>query len=76
MPMKKNSTLIYWIKNYQKEIPPAIKQGDANSESSLAKAENGRMVPSEQTVNNILGFAQSYETMETEKNGHLEMILN
>ena len=32
--------------------------------------------PSEQTVNNILNFARSYEVLETESTGDVEMILN
>ncbi len=73
--MKKKSTLLFLIKKYQKEHQPVFDQ-DEYSESFFAKAENGEMEPSEQTVNNILGFAQSYETMKTEKSGHMEMILN
>ncbi|MFW6257455.1 MAG: hypothetical protein ACOC11_01610 [Prolixibacteraceae bacterium] len=73
--MKKKSTLLFLIKKYQKENQPVMDQ-DEYSKRFFARAENGEMVPSEQTVNNILRFAQSYETMKTEKSGHVEMILN
>lgn len=32
--------------------------------------------PSGQTIKNILDFARSYDTVETESTGYVEMILN
>ena len=74
--MKKNSTLIYLIKNFKKQKTPDLHRMNTGFESSYAKAEKGIMTPSEQTINNILGFAQSYEVMDTKNNGQVEMILN
>lgn len=73
--MRKNSTLIYLLKDFQPE-QTAIRCKLRGKESFLRKAEDGEMVPSKQTIDNILGFAQSYEVIQTKKNGCIEMILN
>jgi hypothetical protein len=72
--MRKNSTLIYLVKDFQtKQVDLSYK---LKKENFLERAEDGKMSPSEQTINNILGFARSYEVIQTEKNGYVEMTLN
>lgn len=60
--MVKNSTLIYFVNDIQCNFEKETKRMDFE--------------PSEQTVNNILNFARSYEVLETESTGDVEMILN
>lgn len=40
------------------------------------KEAASKMEPSEESVKNILDFARSYDVMETESAGYVEMILN
>jgi hypothetical protein len=49
---------------------------DLEFEGFLAGMEKAEKAPSDQTINNILNFARSYEVIETEKTGFVEMILN
>ena len=73
--MRKNSTLTYFVKNFK----PGNTAANCNIdgvENSFKKAEYGQMRPSEQTINNIFAFAKSYEVIQTEKSGFVEMILN
>lgn len=60
--MVKNSTLIYFVNDIQCKFEEETKRMDFE--------------PSEQTVNNILNFARSYDVMETKSAGDVEMILN
>lgn len=71
--MKKNSTLIYFVNKIQPEQTP---QKEPFEDHHLMKAKDAEMEPSEETINNILGFAKSYEVMETKSSGFVEMILN
>ena len=73
--MRKNSTLTYFVKKIKPERVAANCNIDG-VENSFEKAEYGQMTPSEQTINNIFAFAQSYEVIQTERNGFVEMILN
>lgn len=73
--MKKNSTLIYFVNNFQPDQTASKQQFD-KGDDYLFKAEDAEMAPSDETINNILGFARSYEVMETKKNGPVEMNLN
>ena len=73
--MKKNSTLFYLINRFQKDSYSKKKKIES-LETIYDKAECAKMAPSRQTINNILGFAKSYEVMETERSGSVEMVLN
>lgn len=73
--MEKNSTLIYLMNRFQKKHDASIKIVDS-CEDIFEKAENAEMAPSKRTINNILGFAKSYEVLETQNNGYVEMVLN
>jgi len=75
MPMKKSSTLIYLINRFQEESDSSLID-DEYADEIFEKAERAEMAPSKQTINNILGFAKSYEVVETKTSGAVEMILN
>ncbi len=72
MPMNKNSTLVFLVRNFQ-----PVKQPDVDEfENYFEEMESAENVPSEKTINNILGFARSYDVMETKSTGHIDVILN
>ena len=70
--MQDYSTLIYFVNNYQKHLHSAKQLGEQMNES-LTKMD---FEPSEQSVKNILDFAKSYDVLETESTGYVEMNLN
>lgn len=76
MPMKKNSTLIYFVNrfNFDSELNEFGSQSQVNG--TLAKMENDKEMPSDRIIQNILNFARSYEVLETKETGYVEMILN
>ena len=72
MPMQNYSTLIYFVTNFQSDFQSTEAVGN-KPEDSLTKMD---FEPSERSVKNILDFAQSYDTLETESTGYVEMNLN
>lgn len=75
--MKKVSTLIYFVTNFQSEADSfKIESGQQSLESFLTTMENDERTPSDQTIENILNFARSYEVFVTENTGYVEMNLN
>ena len=72
LPMNKKSTLIYIVNGTQAEDITQNRVDDA-IEKSLTEME---FEPSERSIENILNFARSYEVLDTESTGHVEMILN
>lgn len=77
MPMKNYSTLIYFVNNIQAKLDSFDEESmDLEFEGFLAKMEIAEKVPSDQTMKNILDFSRSYEVIETEKTGYVEMNLN
>jgi hypothetical protein len=76
MPMTKSSTLIYFVNNFQVDLESTFfETTQKKDESFLTKMENTPL-PSEETIESILNFARSYEVLETEEVGFVEMILN
>jgi len=71
LPMKKNSTLIYFVNNFQTEKKTQNRVDDV-IENWLTEMEQE---PSERSIENILNFARSYEVLETDS-GYVEMNLN
>ena len=72
MPMKKHSTLIFFVNKFQaKDLSP--RESENAIEKSLTEMD---FEPSERSIKNILDFAQSYEVLKTESAGQVEMILN
>lgn len=72
MPMMKNSTLIFLVKNVHAKSGIKVRAYQEH-DNSADLLENH---PSENSIENILKFARSYEVLETENTGHVEMILN
>lgn len=72
MPMQKNSTLLLLVNKFQNDLL-SVQKSDSMDCDVLAKMEN---VPSEQSVKNILDYANSYNVIETDSAGYLEMNLN
>ena len=76
MPMR-NSTLIYLVNNFHPEFESFLLNTECEPfESNLAVMDNTEILPSERTIENILNFARSYEVLETEEAGYVEMNLN
>ena len=74
--MIKDSTLIYFVNNFQADLESTFFETiQKNEESYLTEMENSPL-PSEETIESILNFARSYEVIETEKTGFVEMNLN
>jgi len=76
MPMR-NSTLIYFVNQFHLEselFPSEAEMIDYGN--TLAVMDNAEMLPSDRTIENILNFARSYEVLETEETGYVEMNLN
>ncbi|MCY1719182.1 hypothetical protein OU798_02445 [Prolixibacteraceae bacterium Z1-6] len=73
MPMQDYSTLMYFVNNFQKKLGSKTNDFDLNVEDSLATVA---FEPSERSIKNILDFARSYDTLETESAGYVEMNLN
>ena len=73
----KLSTFIYFVNNFQEEVESTkFEFADKQLENYLATMKNAEEAPSDQTIENILNFARSYEVFETEKTGFIEMNLN
>ena len=72
--MRKISTLIYFVNNFQNDLEINT-EVDLNFEieNFLTAMDNE---PSESSVKNILDFARSYEVLESEKTGFVELNLN
>uniref|UniRef100_UPI003217ADC9 hypothetical protein n=1 Tax=uncultured Draconibacterium sp. TaxID=1573823 RepID=UPI003217ADC9 len=74
MPMQDYSTLIYFINDSQNESKLIdTKDVDTDVEGSSLVMD---FEPSERSVKNILDFARSYDTLETESTGYVELNLN
>ena len=70
--MKKHSTLIYLVNNFQTDVETQSGVDDVIENELTAMEFN----PSERSIENILNFARSYEVLETRSTGYVEMILN
>lgn len=73
MPMKRNSTLVYFVNKFYVKHRSDQTEIEKLVENSLATMVHQ---PSEQCIKNILDFASSYEVLETDSTGHVEMNLN
>lgn len=73
MPMHDISTLIYCINTFsgKQSVSETEPAHDFDTFESSADME-----PSEASIQSILNFARSYEVIETENAGYIEMILN
>lgn len=75
MPMRKISTLIYFVNSFQSESDQ-VNLVEAGINSFLETAPMEDEMPSDRSIENILNFARSYEVLETENAGYVEMNLN
>jgi hypothetical protein len=73
MPMKKWFTSIYLVKKYKVNSPGFLGDFDQNS---LTDLDHAGFSPSATSVRRILDFASSYEVLETESVGQMEMNKN
>ena len=70
--MKKHSTLVYLVNNFQTEKSTTNCVDDVFGNQLTAM----EFEPSESSIKNIMNFARSYEVLETESAGYAEMNLN
>ena len=75
VPMRNYSTLIYFVNSFQSESNQ-VNLVEAGINSFLATTPVADKTPSERSIENILNFARSYEVLETENAGYVEMNLN
>jgi len=73
--MRNYSTLIYFVNSFQSELNQ-VNLVEAGINSFLETAPMEDKMPSGRSVENILNFARSYEVLETENTGCVEMNLN
>ncbi len=77
VPMRNNCTLIYLVNSYQSEPESNTDNLDDDFiDSFLTTIPENENIPSDLVIENILNFARSYETYETEDVGYVEMNLN
>ena len=74
--MRKKSTLIYFVKQFNSDSESNFLEADDQFERVLARMEQDEKSPSDRAIQNILDFARSYEVIETKETGYVEMILN
>ncbi|QGY45518.1 hypothetical protein GM418_18130 [Maribellus comscasis] len=71
--MKEISTLIYFVSNFQADSENSERE---SLDLTLTRMEKSEVGPSERTIENIMNFARSYEVLESEEAGFVEMNLN
>jgi hypothetical protein len=77
VPMRNYSTLIYFVNRFQSETESDFENlVEASVNMFLATTPVADKTPSERSIENILNFARSYEVLETENTGYVEMNLN
>ena len=75
--MSNFSTLTYLVNNFQADLNSTSKKVVCSFSGDLFTEKNEKSFePSKRSIDNILNFARSYEVLETETAGHVEMILN
>lgn len=75
MPMR-NSTLLYFVNFNSESDFFRFTNEDDLTEEILTAMEIPPGIPSEGTIRTILNFARSYEVLESEKTGCVELNLN
>lgn len=76
MPMMNSSTLIYFVKNFLSDSDSYFQSMNSSSEKSLTEMDSTDFMPSERSIQTILDFARSYDVVETETTGQIEMNYN
>lgn len=76
MPMKNSSTFIYFVKNFLAQSDSDFDSMNSSFEKSLAGMDSAGLTPSKRSIQTILDFAHSYDVLETETAGQIEMNYN
>ena len=76
MPMKNSSTFIYFVKSFFAQSDSDFGSMNSSSEKSLAGMDSTGFTPSKRSIQTILDFAHSYDVVETETAGQIEMNYN
>lgn len=76
MPMKNRSTFIYFVKSFFASSDSDFTSMNSSSEKSLAGMDSAGFTPSKRSIQTILDFAHSYDVVETETAGQIEMNYN
>lgn len=76
MPMKNSSTFIYFVKNFFGQSDSDLNTMNSSSEKILTAMEKPGFMPSDQSIRTILDFAYSYDVVETDTTGQIEMNYN
>ena len=74
--MKKSSTFIYFVKSFFTDSDNNSELPEFEPEKYLTEMESTGLEPPEKSIKKILDFALSYDVLETETAGHVEMNLN
>ena len=75
MPMKNDSTFFFFIKKICFNSAHHINPNEESGYNDMAVTGDG-FSPSEKTVRKIIDFAHSYDVVDTESAGQVEMNLN
>jgi hypothetical protein len=73
--MRKNSTLIYFVNSFQSELK-SVKLVETKVDNGPVNTSRKEQEPPDRIVENILNFARSYDVVETQEIGYVEMNLN
>ena len=77
LPMRKNSTLIYFVNHLKSESESDLaSEFDDLISNFLEELSEKESSPSEMTIRNILNFSRSYDVKKTESAGYVEINLN
>lgn len=72
--MKKWSTLIYFVNKYAEH--PSDSMGIGVRNLLTGSDEESGFSPSAGTIKSIMDFARSYEVLESESAGQIELVIN
>ncbi len=77
LPMRKHSTLIYFVNNIQADLNNCENELFNSTDRLILTGKATRDEgPSERAVQNILNFARAYEVITTRSTGSTDLILN
>jgi len=76
MPMKKDFTFIFFIKNIYSKSSTGFIHHSSWLDNDLTDRVNNEFSPSRESLKRILDFARTYDVLETKSAGEIELILN
>lgn len=75
--MSEISTLSYLVNKFQSDLNSAnTKIVGTQAGQLFTTKDDCKIEPSKRSIENVLNFARSYEVLETQKAGYVEMNLN